>query len=419
MIETLETEKRNKVLEALYIIIFAASVMGEMKGFTVSQARLMKAICLLIVVIGIGVLFVSGNFKRIKSAGGFIGVYGFILVGIIVWSIFLWIINLETVDFILRGATKFMFQFMVLLIIFSAVYMFGERAIFTTFYGLVLANAVIMAINVGKFGPADSFNSIVAMFQGAEAQEGFAKAMEIHDVSFTYGFFLIYFLFFAQHNRERNFGIAVSLFFFILGWKRIALVALPVSILFAFVMGRMKSNTRIGLMKFIAWGVVIASFGYVVFTRMGWFQIMTDYLGIDSMGRNEVYSYIEKYYDISLGFMGYGFEYTTVILQQIAEENPAANIGVVALHNNILTLYIEMGFLGFWAWMVYTWVFQLHWMINHWGEKSAMLFFFCELYIFITYATDNTMYYFYTSLVLRLMPMAYSFHTPTSQDIRL
>ena len=63
--------------------------------------------------------------------------------------------------------------------------------------------------------------------------------------------------------------------------------------------------------------------------------------------------------------------------------------------------------------------FQVNWMINHWGEKTGMLFFLCEMYIFITYTTDNTLYYFFTSLVLRLMPLAYAFHIPTTQDIKL
>lgn len=419
MLERTETEARNKKLEILYIIVLAASIMGEMKIFTANQARLAKGICLLIVVIGVSVLFVTGSIKRIKTAGSFIGVYGFVLVGIIVWSMFLWIINLETVDFILRGTVKFMYQFLVLMIIFSAVYMFGERAIYTTFYGIVLANTIIMGINLGIYGISESVNSVLAMFRGAEAQAGFARAMEIHDVTFTYGFFIIYFLFFAQHNKERTIDIIAAVFFFVLGWKRIAFLALPVTIFLALIMGRMKSRTRIGVMKLVAWGFVILSFVYVVLTRMGYFAIITDYLGIDSMGRNEVYELIEKYYNIGLGFMGYGFEYTTVILQKIAAENPAANVGVTALHNNILTLYIELGFLGFWAWMLYTWVFQLRWMLKHWGEKTAMLFFFCEMYIFITYATDNTLYYFYTSMVLRLIPLAYTFHQSTSQDIRL
>ena len=99
----------------------------------------------------------------------------------------------------------------------------------------------------------------------------------------------------------------MSIFFFILGWKRIALLALPVALFFGLIMGRMKPNRRIGFMKFIGWCAVIISFGYVVVTKTGAFEYITNYFGIDTMGRNDVYKYIEKYYQISLGFMGYGF----------------------------------------------------------------------------------------------------------------
>lgn len=419
LIETEEIEKRKIFVEILYIIILAASAMGDMNGFSVSMTRVMKAISLLIVFTGGVMLFVSGNIKRIKTAGSFVGVYGFILVGIIVWSIFLWIVNLETIDFIIRGATKFMYQFLVLMIICAAVYMFGERAIYTTFYGIALANTIMLLINMGIYGPVESVQSVITMLTGSGEQAGFARAMEIHDITFTYGFFIIYSVFFAQHNKERILCIFVSLFFFLLGWKRIALLALPVAIFLGLILGRMRSRTRIRFMKFLAWAFVAVSFAYIVITRTGLFTAITNYLNMDTMGRNEVYDYIKKYYDISIGFIGYGFEYTTVILQQIAKANPEAHIGVVALHNNILTIYIELGFIGFWAWMLYTWIFQLNWMLNHWGEKTAMLFFLCEVYIFITYMTDNTLYYYYTSLVLRLLPMAYTFHKQTAQDIKL
>jgi len=383
-------EKRKIAMEIAYILMLMSAAMGDLKVFSVSQTRMMKAISLFIVVMAAAYLFISGRLERVKTAASFVGVYGFVLIGIIVWSIFLWIINIESIDFILRGASKFMYQFLVLLIIFSGAYLFGERAIFTTFYGLAAANMLMVVYNLGVYGISDSINSVIAMLMGSDAQEGFARAMEIHDITFTYGFFIIYLLFFAQHTKERILCLLVSIFFFILGWKRIALLALPVALFFGLIMGRMKPNRRIGFMKFIGWCAVIISFGYVVVTKTGAFEYITNYFGIDTMGRNDVYKYIEKYYQISLGFMGYGFEYTTVILQKIMVDNPNAHIGVVALHNNILTIYIELGFLGFWAWMIYTWVFQVNWMINHWGEKTGMLFFLCEMYIFITYTTDNT-----------------------------
>ncbi len=404
---------------AIYIIVLAVSAIGDMQHFSASTSRMMKAVSLIIVVIGAALLLISGNLSRIKKTASFIGVYAFVLVGIIVWSVFLWIINLETIDFILRGASKFMYQFLVLLIIFSGVYMFGERAIHATFYGIALANFIILLINLQTYGISESINSVMAMFHGAEAQEGFARAMEIHDITFAFGFYIIYFIFFAKHNRERIVDIAIAAFFFILGWKRIAFAALPAAIAAAVMMGWMRPKTRRRFMKVIAWGFVIFSFLYVVATRTGFFEAVTNEFGINTMGRNDVYKYIEKYYDISIGFIGYGFEYTTVILQQAMLENPEAKIVVTALHNNILTVYIELGFIGFWAWLLYTWVFQLRWMLTHWEEKVAMLFFLSELYIFITYMTDNTLYYYYSSMSLRIMPMAYAFHIYNDAEIKL
>lgn len=413
-----ETGKYNRLLELVYIIVLAVSAMGDMPSVSEGMTRVMKAISLAIVAVGCVVLFISGNLSRVKKAGSFVGVYAFVLIGIIVWSIFLWIVNLETIDFILRGATKFMYQFLVLMIIFCGVYMFGERAIQATFYGLVAANAAMVILNLGIYGVSDSIASVMAMFQGAEAQEGFARAMEIHDITFAYGFFIIYFLLFAKHTKERLIDLLIALFFFLLGWKRIALAALPIVLALAMLMGRMRPKTRGRFMTFIAWSFVILSFAYVVITKTGMFNTITENLSINTMGRDNVYNYIGKYYDISLGYIGYGFEYTTVLLQRIMIANPEAKIGVVALHNNILTVYIELGFAGFWAWVIYTWVFQLRWMNSHWGEKVAMLFFFCEMYIFITYMTDNTLYYYYTSLTLRLMPMAYAFHVPDKREIK-
>lgn len=413
-------EKRNIILEVIFIICIAIAAMGDYGGFHFVNdiTRMFKAAALFTVVVALGVMFVSGNLNRIKQCASFVGVYGFILIGIIIWSIFLWIINLETIEFILRGAFKFIFQCSVLLIIFAAVYLFGERSIYTVFYGLAIANTLMIIIGVCSFGPSESWNSLYMMLTTGE-QQGFARALEIHDITFTYGFFIIYFLFFAQHGKERTICITAALLYFVLGWKRISIVALVITVFLGLILGRMKSSHRIPLMKMLAWIFVIASFAYVLMVRFRVFEMITAYFNLDTMGRNEVYEYIRDYYKISIGFMGYGFEYATVLLQKVIETNPDAHIGVLGLHNNILTEYIELGFIGFWAWIIYTWVFQLRWMLNHWGEKTAMLFFFCELYIFITYTTDNTLYYFFSSMVLRLMPMAYSFHIRTSQDVHL
>lgn len=104
-------EKRKIAMEIAYILMLMSAAMGDLKVFSVSQTRMMKAISLFIVVMAAAYLFISGRLERVKTAASFVGVYGFVLIGIIVWSIFLWIINIESIDFILRGCSKFMYSF--------------------------------------------------------------------------------------------------------------------------------------------------------------------------------------------------------------------------------------------------------------------------------------------------------------------
>ena len=58
-----EQEKRRVILQVIYILILAASAMGDMPSFTADMSRAMKAISLLIVLIGASMLCVSGEYN--------------------------------------------------------------------------------------------------------------------------------------------------------------------------------------------------------------------------------------------------------------------------------------------------------------------------------------------------------------------
>lgn len=397
-------------------IIFALCIMvaGIADGRTTPGS--LKAVSLITIAIGFIVLFVTGDFRRLGKISGFFGVYGFVLLGIIVWSVFLWIIHMETISFIGRGALKFMYQFAVLLIMASGTYLLGERAIFAVFYGLAAANIFIAGLAFQSHGAAETVDSIIYFFTNSFEQVGFMRDIEIHDITFTYGFFLIYFIYFAKRNTERIFDIVLAVLLFVLGWKRIAAGAFVLVLVCGYLLGLIKHRARIMIMNMVCIVAIFLGFGYVVFIRYDLFNTVMSMLNINTMGRDQIYDFIQPYYNISVTFLGYGFEYTSVLLNNIVHNFPELKIGVLALHNNILTEYIELGFIGFWAWLFYTWLFQYRWLINHQGEMVSMLFIMCETYIFITYMTDNTLYYYWTSLVLRLMPMAYSLHLPEHKD---
>lgn len=408
----LESKGWCRALEIIFAICIMLGAIGDGKTMPSS----LKALSLVSILIGFLVIMITGDFRRMGKVAGFFGVYGFILLGIIVWSVFLWIIHLESISFVLRGVIKFGYQFLVLLTISAGVYMLGERAINATFYGLAAANIFIALITIPTYGAAGCLDSIMYFFTNGGEQTGFMRELEIHDITFTYGFFLIYFLFFAKRDTERLVDIILALMLFVLGWKRIAAGGLAIVLVFGVFLGFTKHKTRIIIMNAVCIAAILIGFGYVLFIRYNLFNTVMEMLAIDTMGRDVIYDFIQPYYDISIAFLGYGFEYTSILLQNIVRMSPELKIGVLALHNNILTVYIELGFIGFWAWIFYTWLFQFRWLINHQGEMVSMLFILCETYIFITYMTDNTLYYYWTSMVLRLLPMAYSLHLPEHTD---
>lgn len=414
-------EEKRSILESkawrIFLeVIFSLCIMLAAVGDGRTMPSSLKVISLGTIVIGFLVIFITGDFKRMGKVAGFFGIYGFILLGIIVWSVFLWIIHMESISFIMRGVVKFGYQFLVLLIVSSGVYMLGERAVYATFYGIAGANIIIALITIPHYGFAETLNSIMYFIETFGEQTGFMREMEIHDITFTYGFFLIYFIFFAKRGKERVIDIVIAAVLFILGWKRIAAGALALVIFFGWILGFAKHRARVIIMNMICITAIILSFAYVLFIRYDLFNTVMQLFEINTMGRDQIYDFIQPYYNISITYLGYGFEYTSVLLRDIVNNFPELKIGVLALHNNILTEYIELGFIGFWAWIFYTWLVQFRWLINNQGEMVSMLFIMCEAYIFITYMTDNTLYYYWTSMTLRLLPMAYSLHKPEHTD---
>lgn len=398
-------QKKTSILSIIYIFCIAVAALGDQKTLPVS----IKLATVGIIAVGLVVLIVSGDFKNLKKIGMFMGMYVVMMAGILLWSQLLWIGNLQETGFILRGFTKMGYQFITFGTIASGAYLFGERAIHNTCWGLIIGNAAIAAIDCAICGVSNTISDIMTFVTTFGTQTGFMNWVEIHDITFAFGLFLIYFLFYAEHTKERIVLIILSIFFFILGWKRIAAIAVPIVGIVGFLLGRIrKSEHRLICLKIIGILVVVICFAYVVAVYYNLFDYLSKEYGINVMGRNDIYDYIRQYYSISPSYIGCGFEYTSVILQEIADSGVTGVSGILAVHNNILVEYIELGFWGFIVWLVYIWVFQLRHIISNCDEKTATLYVMCELYAFITYATDNTLFYFFTSMVLRLIPMAFA-----------
>ena len=77
-------------------------------------------------------------------------------------------------------------------------------------------------------------------------------------------------------------------------------------------------------------------------------------------------------------------------------------------------MYVELGFWGFALWILGYYVFQTHWFLSRCGEKTAVCFLAINIYMLVTYMTDNTMFYYWSSMVIRMLPVCF-FYAPVKE----
>ncbi len=82
--------------------------------------------------------------------------------------------------------------------------------------------------------------------------------------------------------------------------------------------------------------------------RYGVISRLLNSFGIDMMGRDYLWSMANPYYEFSITYIGRGFEYVDTIIAQWY------NDGLInqpyPFHNDILKVFVEVGFPGFLLW---------------------------------------------------------------------
>ena len=152
-------------------------------------------------------------------------------------SMLIWMLNVEEVRYRESGVLKIFYQVINLSVAVCAVYIYRDRAVRLTFYGAVLINLVLIAKAFAAAGAGPAFDSIVYFFTSGGEQIGFMRNIEIHDLTYTYGLFFLYFAFMSPDaKKSRWIHSLLALFFFFSGFKRIGILAAAAATLLALVL---------------------------------------------------------------------------------------------------------------------------------------------------------------------------------------
>ena len=405
--------KHSKIYIGLYIFFIFGAAMGDYKVLNAALGALPKVVSA--GALGIAVLYMlwSGNFKNFKALSRFGILFSSIIILIIFCSILIWILDLQSFAFIFKGVSKISYQLLNIAIVLAAVYMFEEDAAKYTFFGIAGANFVIIGLGAVSTGIGGAINDMIANITSFGASDvilnsTFIRAIEIHDITFVMGVFVIYFLFFCPTEKYRYVYAAIALFLFFAGLKRIAFLSLALGVLFALGCKVLGAKNKRRVLIFNALLIVAFCYFYIYIIQKGIFTQFLMEHEIELNGREKIYDFISRYYEVSPSYRGKGYEFCVQLLKSMKDTKDQV-VDITAVHNDILKMYVELGFWGFLAWIMTYYVFQTHWYITRCGEKVAVCFMAINVYMLITYLTDNTMFYYWSSMVIRMIPLSFFF----------
>lgn len=354
-----------------------------------------------VLVAGAGVFLMEGGRENTAALAEFSGVFTLPFVGMLAYSMICWAIDLRTLPYISRGCSTVLYCLLALASMSMAVYLFGRRAVDYTLYGMCAANLSIVCYSVKCYGAAQLLRDLNHLVLSAGVEAGpAAKVLEVHDLTFAFGLMALYYLLFTRQRGH----FFMALFFFLLGWKLIGVLGFAAS---AAVFLWMRKRRKRAVPFLAAAAFLVCGF-YIVSIRNGWFDEAVEALEIDTRGRRELYAAFREEYVISPLFRGYGIGYTTRTIRTLTEQGVGifATHDFGALHNDLLTMYLELGFWGSMLWFYDCWCGRILYVWERFGKRTALLLLCETVYVFVTYATDNTAFYCYVNAVFVLLPLA-------------
>lgn len=399
----------QKLLAAGCIFFLACAGMGEWKVLNIALGGLPKAIS--VGVIGLAVLytFFYPDIQRIRDIAKPALMFMSLIAMLFLWSVVIWILHFMNLSSMIRGCSKLVYQSISILVAVSLVYLFREKAVDLFTVSICITNGAIMLLEIPSYGLGPSIQSLITCLVTFGDAVGYARQLEIHDLTFVFGQMVIYYAVFAPHRtrqeqRKRLFFLCACVFFFLVGMKRIAIPAVVLFILVGLFFRKRHVPKWFYPAVGMLWIIFFLFFIYLI--RNGIITQLLGYFGVNMMGRDQFWSMANPYYEFSITYIGHGFEYVDSIVNQWY------HAGLInhpyPFHNDILRAFVELGFPGFLFWSGIQYVLcTIFW--QHYADEQTTLLYLCELsYMTITYLTDNTSFYFWSTMALRLVAFSYS-----------
>lgn len=221
------------------------------------------------------------------------------------------------------------------------------------------------------------------------------RFFERHDIGIAVVPLLLYYLYpWIYGGKKRNLDnllkIIILIGIMLLCGKRSAYLGLAGGVGIMVFFKLCKKNLSAACKWVMAAGVILP-FLYVCAIRLGILGYVANLLGINTMGRIEVYEWFSDHYTLSPLYLGQGFQY--IHRYMMAGLGSRLVNDYHYLHNTILQLYIEGGFWGFFLWFIHNAV-GIPMMLRKWFDENTAVFYLVVIVATIViFTVDNALTY--------------------------
>ena len=317
-------------------------------------------------------------------------------------SLFIWVFSFSQTRMMTRGFFFVVYQMIALVVAMSTVYLFGNKGLRYCLLSMLLANGLLLLKRIGEFGIGVFLQELLDLVLSFGMDTGtMMRSMEIHDLTFALGLFFLYDLIEGRKRKLQPLYMLVTLFFLLVGLKRIGMIAIAVPFVVVLLLKRFSEKTAKSITMVICYGVISVCFVYLVAVSKGLFVYLEETLQIDTKGRMDLYRVVNTFYELAPSYFGRGLGFSSAAWNSLGIET--FDVWQQAYHNEYLRMYVEVGFWGFLGWMWLLLPYRVNYFWKKKGMMGGLVALALVLYCCITYATDNTLYYYYTNTALFML----------------
>lgn len=376
-----------------------------------------------IILLGMVVFLIQPNIKRGILSAKYSIQLSMPYIWSILYSFLFWAFTMAAFRVITRGFFCVVYQIIGILVAISTLYLFGNNGIYYLLMALTISDVILIIQTISENGVmellTEYFNLIIS-FTGNTGM--IMKVFESTEHCFALAFFIVYFVLTIKKNKSKMPWFIISVLLFFLGLKRSVLVSTIFAIIVgAFLIRFSKKNTK-KIITFIAILMGITAIVYVIAIHYGLYDWL-EKTGINTMGRSWIFNEIDDWYELGIGYLGTGIGYISgSISSGTLSLIRSDGYSVAAIHNDLLQQYIELGCIGYIIWLGIFFVYRVRCFFHkqkteddriHGIITAAVL-----ITLFVTLMTDNTLYYFYTTIFSSIIIMGYRFEE-YSEEIKL